>query len=80
MNTDLNIIRYEAEIPLFNKFERALKAENYELCTEIQKEFKRRFEDHSFCEFAYLVLYRSEGEKYGLLDYADNEYSFIKEL
>lgn len=73
-------IREMAEIPLHHKFIEAMKSEEYEICAEIRDEFKRRFETHTFCPYAYIVIKRCDAPKYGLLDFADSHYLILTEL
>lgn len=69
-----------AEIPLHHLFLDAIKNENYELCAEIRDEFNKRLATHTFCQYSYIVIKRSEQLEYGLLDNADGYYLILTEI
>ena len=55
-------------IPLYNRFRKAIVSENYELCSEIQKEFRKRKESNTLCPFSVIILKKSTFNLYVLLD------------
>lgn len=74
----MNDLTKISEIELHHIFVEALHKEDYLVCAAIRDEYKKRFDNHTFCEYAFLIMIDCGYPMYGMLDFADNYYRSLQ--